>query len=106
MFGSICVHLLSQSQEKGPFKVAKNIVGDSRLSLRPENLKINLIIKYNGKAINYEIYQLKFPPDGYWLYYLAPNKLNKDDESMVTESNERQLDLLTSQIMRTSRRVA
>ena len=46
---------------------------------------------YNLRAINYEIYQLKTPPDE----YLAPTSLNRDytdddsdDESMVTESYE------------------
>ena len=87
------------------FKVAKNVgytrlrlrrtrasranSGIQRISrLRPKNVEMNLFLKYNLRAINYEIYQLKIPPDE----YLAPNSLNRDytdddsdDESMVTD---------------------
>ena len=52
---------------------------------------MKLFLKYNLTAINYEIDQLKTPPDE----YLAPNSLNRDytdddsdEKSMVTESNE------------------
>ena len=52
---------------------------------------MNLFLKYNLRAINYEIDQLKTPHDE----YLAPNSLYRyytddesDDKSMVTESDE------------------
>ena len=48
------------------FKVAKNVVGDTRLRLRPVNVDINLFLnKYNLRAINYEIDQQETPPDKY-----------------------------------------
>ena len=64
---------------------------------------MNLFLKYN-RAINYERYQLKTPPDK----YLAPNSLNidyTDDESMVTESDEEGYNLLTNQMKKTFYRV-
>ena len=63
--GSICVHLLRRLQ---------NVVGDTRLRLRPENVEMNLFLKYYLRAINNEIDQLKTPPDE----YLSPYSLNRD----------------------------
>ena len=52
---------------------------------------MNLFLKYNLRAINYEIDQFKTPPDE----DLSPNSLNRDYtddysdyKSMVTESDE------------------
>ena len=41
---SICVCLLRRLQ---------NVVGDTRLRLRPENVEMILFLKYNLRAINY-----------------------------------------------------
>ena len=37
------------------FKVAKNVVGDCRLRMRPENLEMNMFLKYNLRALNYSV---------------------------------------------------
>ena len=68
-----CPPFSSVASERA-FKVAKNLVGDTRLRLRLENVEMNLFLKYNLRAINYEIDQLKTPLDE----YLAPNSLNRD----------------------------
>ena len=36
------------------FKFAKNFVGDRRLSMRPENLEMNMFLKNNLRAHNWE----------------------------------------------------
>ena len=76
------------------FKKKGSVVGDTRLRLRPENVEMNLCLKYNlrNKYLrHFDMNQLKTPPNE----YLAPNSLNKDYndddsdvQSMVTESDE------------------
>ena len=34
------------------FKFAKNFVGDRRLSMRPENLEMNVLLKNNLRALH------------------------------------------------------
>ena len=35
------------------FKFAKNLVGDRRLSMRPENLEMNVFLKNNLRALHW-----------------------------------------------------
>lgn len=44
------------------FKVEKNVVGDNRVRLRPDNLEMNLFLKYNLRALNYDLNNLESPP--------------------------------------------
>ena len=71
---------------------------------------MNLFLKNNSRTINYEIDQLKPPPDE----HLAPNSLSRDytdddsdDENMVTESDEEGIrnNSLTNQMRKTFYRV-
>ena len=41
------------------FKFAKNVVGDCRLSMRPDNFKMNMFLKYNLRALNYSVKSLQ-----------------------------------------------
>ena len=70
------------------FKVSKNVVGDTKLRLRPENVEINLFRKYNLRTVNYEIYQLETPPDTWPQTAWTETDYDSDDESMVTEFDE------------------
>ena len=40
------------------FKVAKNVVGDGRLSMKPEDLDMNMFLTYNLRAPNYSVESL------------------------------------------------
>ena len=45
------------------FKVAKNVVGDNRVRLRPDNdLEMNSFLKYNLRALNYDVNNLESAP--------------------------------------------
>ena len=39
------------------FEVAKNVVGDNRVRLRPKNLEMNLFLKYKSsiRAVSYDV---------------------------------------------------
>ena len=41
------------------FKFAKNVVGDCRPSMRPENLEMNMFLKFNRRALNYSVESLQ-----------------------------------------------
>ena len=56
------------------FKVAKNVIGDNRVQLRPDNLEMNLFLKYNLRALDYNLDDLQVPPTD----FKSPNSLNRD----------------------------
>ena len=46
------------------YKIAKNVVGENRIRLLPENnMEMNLFLKYNLRAINHDIDDLESPPE-------------------------------------------
>ena len=67
------------------FKVAKNTLGDNRLRLLPETAEMNLVLKYNLRAINHSIDNLNVAPQE----WVAPNDVS-DQES--DDSEDEQID--------------
>jgi len=70
------------------FKVAKNVVGDRRLSMRPENLEMNMFLKYNLRALNYSVESLQSVPETFG----CPNSQKRDprdsDEGSEDDSTD------------------
>jgi hypothetical protein len=65
---------LSVASERA-FKVAKNVVEDCRLRMRPENLEMNMFLKYNLRAlINYSVENLQPVPKT----FRCPNSQKRD----------------------------
>ena len=56
------------------FKVAKKVVGDRRLSMRPENLEMNMFLRYNLRALNYSVESLQPVPET----FRRPNSQKRD----------------------------
>ena len=56
------------------FKVAKNVVGERRLRMRPENLEMNMFLKYNLRALNYSVESLQTVPET----FRCPNSQKRD----------------------------
>ena len=65
----LCPPRSSVASERG-----KNVVGDNRLRLGPDNLEINLFLKYKLRAPNYDIESLHPPPAD----FQCPNSLKKN----------------------------
>lgn len=66
------------------FKVAKNVVGDNRVRLRPENLEMNLFLKYNLRALNYDVKSLESAPAD----FRYPNSGARDPRDSDEESGD------------------
>ena len=54
---------LSSVASERAFKVAKNFVGDLRLSMIPENLEMNMFLKCNLRALHYSVESLQQVPE-------------------------------------------
>ena len=66
------------------FKVAKNVIGDNRVRLRPDNLEMNLFLKYNLRALDYNLDDLQVPPTD----FRSPNSLNRDPRDSDDDSGD------------------
>ena len=66
------------------FKVAKNVVGDNRVRLRPDNLEMNLFLKYNLRALNYDVKSLESAPAD----FRYPNSGTRDRRDSDEESGD------------------
>ena len=70
------------------FKVARDTLGDQRLSLLPENAEMNLFLKYNLRAIDHNIDDLDKPP----ATWMSPNRLippaDSDDDSQEMDTSD------------------
>ena len=66
------------------FKVAKNVIGDNRVRLRPDNLEMNLFLKYNLRALDYNLDDLQVPPTD----FRSPNSLSRDPRDSDDDSGD------------------
>ena len=66
------------------FKIAKNVVGENRIRLLPENMEMNLFLKYNLRAINQDIDDLESPPES----FRPPNCLIRDTRDSDNDSDD------------------
>ena len=64
------------------FKVARNVVGDNRVRLRPDNLEMNLFLKYNLRALHYDMDSLESPD------FQSPNSLDRNPRDSDEESGD------------------
>ena len=62
------------------FKFAKNVDGDCRLSMRPENLIMNMFLKYNLRALNYSVESLQLVLETFRYHYSQKRDLRDPDE--------------------------
>ena len=69
------------------FKVAKNVVGDRRLNMRPENLKMNMFFKYNLRALNYSVESLQPVLETYRCSN-SQKREGSDDDSTDSEDSD------------------
>ena len=65
------------------FKVAKNVISDNRVRLRPDNLEMNLFLRYNLR-LDYNLYDLQVPPTD----FRSPNSLNRDPRDSDDDSGD------------------
>ena len=66
------------------FKVAKNVVGDCKLSMRPDNLEMNMFLKFNLRALNYSVESLQPVPET----FRYPNSQKRDPRDSDEGSND------------------
>ena len=66
------------------FKIAKNVVGENRIRLLPENMEMNLFLKYNLRAINHDIDDLESPPES----FRPPNCSTRNTRDSDNDSEE------------------
>ena len=66
------------------FKVAKNVIGDNRVWLRPDYLEMNLFLKYNLRALDYNLDDLQVPPTD----FRSPSSLNRDLQDSDDDSGD------------------
>ena len=66
------------------FKVAKNVIGDNSVRLRPDNLEMNLFLKYNLRALDCNLDDLQVPPTD----FRSPNSLNRDPKDSDDDSGD------------------
>ena len=63
------------------FTVAKNVVGDNRLRLTPDNLETSLFLNHN---LNYDMDSLESPPTN----FRSPNSPHRDPRDSGEESGD------------------